>query len=157
MTQKAITDALGTKADTSTTATKTYVDEKIAAIPAGGSGSSTNIIINLSSDNAGHLVAIDEDGKLIASDATEEAIIEALLRSGTYEAINAVGLDIDYLNRAFTRTQGAMGKSMGSDFNSYIMYGGRARCTVGDDGYINSFYGDPNYAEDGSNGQVMVY
>lgn len=156
MTQKATTDALATKADASTTATKTYVDEKIAAIPTGG-GSEANININLNPEDAGHLVAIGSQGELIASDATEEAIIEALLRAGTYDAINAVGLDIDYLNRAFTRTQGAMGKSMGSDFDSYIMYGGRTRCTVGDDGYINSFYGDSSYAEDGSNGQVMVY
>jgi len=46
---------------------------------------------------------------------------------------------------------------MGSDFNAYTMYGGRMRCNVGDDGYINAFYGDSGYKEDGSNGQVMVY
>ena len=31
------------------------------------------------------------------------------------------------------------------------------RCNVGDNGYINAFYGDTNYKEDGSNGQVMIY
>jgi hypothetical protein len=37
------------------------------------------------------------------------------------------------------------------------MYGGRMRCNVTDDGTITAFYGDSNYADDGSNGQVMVY
>jgi hypothetical protein len=32
------------------------------------------------------------------------------------------------------------------------MYGGRMRCNVADDGTINAFYGDPTYADDGSNG-----
>lgn len=34
---------------------------------------------------------------------------------------------------------------------------GRRRCNVADDGTINAWYGDANYTEDGSNGQVMVY
>jgi hypothetical protein len=37
------------------------------------------------------------------------------------------------------------------------MYGGRMRCNVTDNGTITAFYGDSNYKEDGSNGQVMVY
>ena len=181
MTQKATTDALAAKADASslsvyvTTSTltnalaskantsdlaakadKTYVDQQIAAIPA-GDGSGGNITINFDPEDANHLVKIDENGHLVASQTTEESIIEALLRAGTYDAKHAVGLDIDYANRAFTRTQGAIGKSMGSDFNSYLMYGGRTRCNVADDGTINAFYGDPSYTEDGSNGMVMIY
>jgi len=31
------------------------------------------------------------------------------------------------------------------------------RCNVAADGTINAFYGDNNYTEDGTNGQVMVY
>jgi len=64
---------------------------------------------------------------------------------------------MDYANRSFARTQEAIGKTMGNDFNNYTMYGGRTRCNVADDGTINAFYGDNNYTEDGSNGQVMVY
>jgi len=37
------------------------------------------------------------------------------------------------------------------------MFGGRMRCNVADNGTITAFYGDMNYKEDGSNGQVMVY
>lgn len=159
MTQKAITEALNDKVNASTLntyATKTYVDQKVANIPAGGGGSG-NMIGNITANDAGHLVTVDENGQLIASLATDAAVIEALLQAGTYVAKDAVGLDIDYANRAFTRTQEAVGKTMGSDFNSYTMYGGRTRCNVADDGTINAFYGDNNYTEDGSNGQVMIY
>ena len=184
MTQKATTDALAQKADTSSLniyvtttamntaladkadtsalaakADKTYVDQKIAAIPSGGGSGSGggNMNGSITTDDAGHLVVVDENGNLIASLATDEAVIEALLRAGTYTAQNAVGLDIDYANRAFTRTQEAAGKSMGADFDSYVMYGGRTRCNVADNGTITAFYGDNNYTEDGSNGQVMIY
>ncbi len=37
------------------------------------------------------------------------------------------------------------------------MYGGRKRCNVADNGTITAYYGDTNYADDGTNGQVMVY
>ncbi len=180
MTQKAVTDALATKADSSTLniyvtttamntaladkadtsalaekADKTYVDQQIANIPSGGG--SGNISGNFSNEDEGHMVVIDENGNLIPSLATDEAIIEALLQAGTYVAKDAVGIDIDYYNRTFARTQEAVGKSMGADFNKYSMYGGRVKCNVADNGTINAFYGDNGYTEDGSNGQVMIY
>jgi hypothetical protein len=37
------------------------------------------------------------------------------------------------------------------------VYNKIGRCTVADDGTIIAKYGDNNYTEDGSNGQVMVY
>lgn len=160
MTQKAITDALNTKAsasDLAAKADKTYVDQQIAAIPSGGGSGGGNMNGHITSDDAGHLVVVDENGNLIASLATDEAVIEALLSAGTYTAQNAVGLDIDYSNRVFSRVQEAKNKTMGADFDTYPMYGGRIKCNVADDGTINAFYGDNNYTEDGSNGQVMIY
>jgi len=179
MTQKAITDALADKAnasdlstkansadvtaalankvDTSTLsdyATKTYVDAAIAEIPTGSDSSAT---ISFDQNDSGHITVIGSNGDLVAATITEEALIEALLQTGTFVAQNAVGLDIDYANRTFTRTQEAANKSMGSDFNSYSMYGGRTKCNVADDGTINAFYGENGYTEDGSNGQVMIY
>lgn len=74
-----------------------------------------------------------------------------------YSDDDAVGLCVDYKNSVFTRLGGAIGKEAGSDFDIYNMYGGRRRCNVSDDGTINAYYGDENYTEDGSNGQVMVY
>ena len=177
MTQKAITDALVEKADSSSLniyvttsnmntalatkadvsalaakADKSYVDEQIAAIPSGG-----NATINMNAADVNHLVKVDSNGNIVASLVTEDAVVDALLQTGAYVAKNAVGLDIDYINHTYTRMQEAEGKSIGADFNKYSMYGGRMRCNVTDDGTITAFYGDNNYTEDGSNGQVMVY
>lgn len=171
MTQKAVTDALGNKADTtyvttqlqnkvdtstlSNYATTTYVNQQIAAIPSGSELPSG--VSNLGVDNAGKIVIIGSDGNIISGEITEDEIIEALIQSGTYVSNAIVGLTIDYENKAFARAQGATGKSMGADFNNLSMYGGRMRCNVADDGTINAFYGDSEYKDDGSNGQVMVY
>ena len=68
-----------------------------------------------------------------------------------------IGLQADFENSTFTRLAGAVGKTAGSDFNTYNMYGNRKLCNLADDGTVNAWYGDVGYTEDGSNGQVMVY
>jgi hypothetical protein len=85
---KANTADLAAKAD------KTYVDEAIAAIPQGsGSGGS---LPNFGKDAEGHIIVIGTNGDIIAGDTTESTIIEALLRTGIFQAKDAVGLDINY-------------------------------------------------------------
>lgn len=74
-----------------------------------------------------------------------------------YTDEDIVGLCVDYENKTFTRLAGVVGLSQGADFDKFTMYGGRKRCNVSDDGTITAYYGDESYAEDGSNGQVMVY
>lgn len=138
MTQKAITDA-------------------IAEVASQSGGSVVPAEIDLGSENAGKIVIVDNDGKPAAGTITEEDIISLLVKSGEYVIDGTVGLQIDYENKATIRTQDAINMSMGEDFNKYIMYGGRLRCNVADNGAINAFYGDSEYKEDGSNGQVMVY
>ena len=131
-------------------AIKEYVDSH-----SGGSGG----ISNLGSQNAGHMVVVDENGDIAASTLTEEAITAAL--NGSTSPIidnnDVIGLDIDYANKAFTRTGAAENLTMGNSFNQFNMYGGRIRCNVDDNGTITAFYGDSEYADDGSNGQVMIY
>jgi len=68
-----------------------------------------------------------------------------------------VGLNVDFENKTFTRLADAVGLSKGTDFNNFSAFGGRRRCNVADNGTITAYYGDANYTEDGSNGQVMVY
>ena len=170
MTQKAVTDALDTKAtivyvnnglsnkvDNSTLnnyATTAYVTQQIASIPSSGMPSGVS---NLGIDNAGKIVVIGPDGNIMSGDITEEAIIEALVHSEEYTAEGTTGLVIDYSNKSFSRSQESSEQTSGNFFNKYSMYGGRMRCNVADDGTINAFYGDPTYTEDGSNGQVMIY
>lgn len=68
-----------------------------------------------------------------------------------------LGLQVDYRNKTFKRLAGATNMTPGTDFDRFSMYGGRRKCNVADDGTINAWFGDESYAEDGSNGQVMVY
>lgn len=90
------------------------------------------------------------------SDA-EEDIAKLQLVSGLYRDDYVVGIEIDYENKTFERLQGATGLNAGTDFDAFNMYGGRKRCNVADNGTINAWFGDSGFAEDGSNGQVMVY
>ena len=74
-----------------------------------------------------------------------------------YTDEDIAGLQVDMVNKTFKRLAGAYGKTAGADFDSFPMFGGRRRCNVAPDGTINAYYGDADYTEDGSNGQVMVY
>lgn len=118
----------------------------------GGGGSS-----NLGPANKGKIVVVGPNGNIAPGAITEEAIVAALIKSGDYVLDGAIGLSSDYENRTFTRIQEAIPLSMGTDFDKYDMYGGRMRCNVNNEGRITAWYGDNNYTEDGSNGQVMVY
>lgn len=143
LTQKAITDAL------------TALNNRINSIPS--SGGNAGGISNLGIDSAGHIVIVGPDGTITAGEMTEAAILQALIKSGTYTVEGTIGITVDYENKSFERIQDAITLRAGSDFNTYTMYGGRKRCNVLDDGTITAFYGDNNYTEDGSNGQVMIY
>ena len=154
MTQKAITDALGNKMDSfilSDYATKQYVNQQVGS--GGGSGAS----INMDPADAGHIVTVDEDGNLIASMITEDMLLSTLVDANTYVIEGAVGLDMNYTDKTFTRIQYATHLTMGTDFDQFTMYGGRIKCNVADNGTINAFYGQSSYKEDGTNGQVMIY
>ena len=115
--------------------------------------------LSFSADDAGHLVVIGEDGKLTVSQLTENNDTPTITPSNPelHDVTGTLGLEIDYANKNFTRLSDAINKTAGTNFNSYSMYGGRMRCNVLDNGTITAFYGDSNYKEDGSNGQVMIY
>ena len=179
MTQKAITEALqelSTNINITLTNQITAVDTRITNVynelnnsinqtntritniinNGGGSGGGTMPVF--SPDDEGKVIIIGPDGTPIPSDnITEVELIEALIGTGSYILKNCVGLTSDYENRIFIRTQEAKNFTISSDFDKFEMYGGRMRCNVSDDGRIVAFYGDANYKDDGSNGQVMVY
>lgn len=131
-------------------AIKNYVENAVRNSGGGGGGGNTN----LGGDNAGSVVVVGPDGNIVAGDTSEQSIIEALIRTGVYHAKDAVGATIDYENKSISRSQEA---TADTNFGDYIMYDGRKRCNASDDGRITAFYGDANYKDDGSNGQVMVY
>lgn len=105
--------------------------------------------------NLGMVVGADgKDGQDGADVSDKVEDIKAYIG---YTDSDILGLQVDFENKTFTRLAGAVGLSAGADFDQFAMYGGRKRCNVSDDGTITAYYGDENYAEDGSNGQVMVY
>lgn len=107
---------------------------------------------NGTSANLGKVVGAD--GKDGADLSNEVEDIKAYIG---YTDDDIAGLCVDYENKTFKRLAGAVNLSQGADFNKFTMYGGRKRCNVSDDGTITAYYGDENYAEDGSNGQTMVF
>lgn len=116
-----------------------------------------NTGINLGSANKNKIVIVNNDGSIVSGILTEEEIIQLLINEEIYNAEEAVGLNIDYVNKTTKRTQEAKNLNKGSDFDKYQMYGGRKRCIVNREGRIIAWYGDNNYIEDGSLGQVMIY
>ena len=73
-----------------------------------------------------------------------------------YAEKGVLGLEADFENNKFTRIGEAVGRTPGASFDSFNMYGGRRRVNLADNGTVNAVFGDGNYIEDGSNGQVMV-
>ena len=96
----------------------------------------------------------DEERKQLNQNTQDISDIVAYL--GMY-GNDVVGVQVDYAGKTVERIAGAENLTAGTEFNQFTMYGGRRRCNVADDGTIIAWYGDENYAEDGSNGQVMVY
>lgn len=73
-----------------------------------------------------------------------------------YAENGVLGLEADFGNNKFTRIGDSVGRTPGASFDSFNMYGGRRRVNLADDSTVNAVFGDSNYIEDGSNGQVMV-
>lgn len=65
------------------------------------------------------------------------------------------GIHWDKVNDVITRVKGAVGLTQ-ADFNNIAPWSNMRRCTVNDSGVVTSYYGDPNFVENGSIGQVMV-
>lgn len=116
-----------------------------------------NVLQSLSAENASAASNIDE---LKSENFNSQEILSGVADIRAYLGITAddiVGIQVDYKNKTFKRLAGAANLTKGSDFDKFIMFGGRKRCNVADDGSIVAWYGDADYKEDGSMGQVMVY
>ena len=118
---------------------------------------SNNVLQSLQSENSSAASNIEE---LKSENFNSQEILSGVADLRAYLGLTAddiVGIQVDYKNKTFKRLAGAANLTPGSGFDKFSMYGGRRKCNVADDGTINAWYGDDNYTEDGSNGQVMVY
>lgn len=78
-----------------------------------------------------------------------------------YSADDIYGVEVDFVNKRFTRLSGAVNRTPGEGFDSINAFGGRKRCNVADDGTVTAYYGDSGYTTTGKNAagtpvQVMV-
>ena len=110
---------------------------------------STHYISDVTVDNISYNI---KDTWLREQTTTAAEEVQSLL-----DTSRVVGICADFENSTFTRLAAATNLEAGSDFDQFSMYGNRRRCNVLDDGTITAYYGDGNFKEDGSNGQVMVY
>jgi len=134
---------------TAASTAKSNLDVSVAA--------ANSTLQSLSAENASAASNIDE---LRSENFNSQEILAGVADIRAYLGITAddiVGIQVDYKNKTFKRLAGAANLSKGSDFDKFIMFGGRKRCNVADDGSIVAWYGDADYKEDGSTGQVMVY
>lgn len=78
-----------------------------------------------------------------------------------YSDSDIFGVEVDFVNKKFTRLSGAVNRTPGAAFDSINAFGGRKRCNVADDGTVTAYYGDSGYTTTGKNAsgtpvQVMV-
>ena len=136
------TERVNTAGQTQTQRVNTAGDTQVSRIQAEGTTQVQNV------QAAAAEIAADREQIHTNRDNVEEI---------THDILSVAGLEVDYETGICTRLAGATGMNAGRDFGRFKPFGGRRRCTVADDGTITSWYGDEDFVEDGSMGQVMVY
>jgi len=136
-----------------------------------GSASQITMVDSVTRDDEGHVKkintktvtlptidsALDDTSNNLVKNGVVSAAIRDLQQLTGFDTDDVVGVCIDFENKTFTRLANAVGLSAGDDFDQFIPFGGRRRCNLSDAGAVNKYYGDTGYAEDGSQGQVMVW
>lgn len=66
------------------------------------------------------------------------------------------GVEVDFINKKFTRLAGAVNRTPGTGFDGINAFGGRRRCNVTNDGKVIAYYGQAGYSETGKLQQAVV-
>lgn len=93
---------------------------------------------------------IQEDVETIQDDVSDLAGYVGYIEDDIY------GVEIDFVNRTFTRLAGAIGKNAGSDFDDVQAFGGRYRCNLTDGGVEVAKRGEAAYTETGKLTQAVT-
>ena len=67
-----------------------------------------------------------------------------------YSADDIFGVEVDFVNKKFTRLSGAVNRTPGADFDSINAFGGRKRCNVTNTGTVTAYYGDAGFTTNGT-------
>lgn len=78
-----------------------------------------------------------------------EAEIADLKAFVGYTDDDIYGVEVDFVNKKFTRLAGAVNRTPGSGFNSINAFGGRKRCNLTNDGTVVAYYGDAAFTTTG--------
>lgn len=73
-----------------------------------------------------------------------------------YKDDDIYGVEVDFVNKKFTRLAGAVGKSGGASFDGVHCFGGRKRCNLTDDGKVVAYHSDAGYSETGALTQAIT-
>ena len=165
----AISNATKTRSDLNAVISSAQsAQSSLSGVIAQSSTAQTNLqnVTNTANNVLGELTAENVSAKanldaLRSEDFNAQEILSGVtdIRAylGMIETEDVLGITMDYKNKTCTRIAGAKNLTAGADFDKFSMYGGRKKCNVSDGGTINAYYGNEDYKEDGSNGQVMVY
>ena len=66
------------------------------------------------------------------------------------------GVEVDFVNKKFTRLAGAVGKTGGTSFDAIHCFGGRRRCNITDDGVVVAYQGDAAFTTTGALTQAVT-
>lgn len=73
-----------------------------------------------------------------------------------YTSDDVYGVEVDFVNKKFTRLAGAVNRTPGEGFNSIECFGGRKRCNVTDEGKVVAYYGDAAFTTGGKLTQAVT-
>lgn len=73
-----------------------------------------------------------------------------------YEQDDVYGVEVDFVNKKFTRLAGAENMTAGEDFSALTPWGGRKRCILADDGVVLAYRGETGYSETGATTQAIT-
>ena len=65
------------------------------------------------------------------------------------------GVEVDFVNKKFTRLAGAVNRTAGAGFDSINAFGGRKRCNLTNDGRVAAYYGEAGFSTTGKLTQTI--
>ena len=73
-----------------------------------------------------------------------------------YEQDDVYGVEVDFVNKKFTRLAGAENMTAGDDFSALTPWGGRKRCILTNEGVVLAYRGETGYTEAGATTQAIT-
>jgi hypothetical protein len=121
--------------------------------------------INDYDHEVGTLWIYDKNIYILVDNTVDDAVWESVINDEKIKRVREYGLRWNKTTDTYTRLGDAQGLEVQgagttgehlSDFDDIYPYSEMKRCNLSDNGVVNAYYGDPDFATDGSNGQLMV-